>query len=255
MATLHTQRRGNTNPVEASAVNGRDISGFEVFSHGPLGEAHALAHRLTDTERWGLGHQLLGEWLDAHRGHGSDWVHLHFHMAIFDLALGDWDSAHQRFLCEVLPTVASSADALTDAPALLWRLALSAPEPVRLPWEPVRRAALAQLHATPDPFVQLHHLLALAGAKDTISIALWLRTDWMFAGKNQQGVLERFALAMSALSSGDFLRAAGLLHAVLPDLPAVGGSQAQNQLFGQLASWAVQQAGSATPLSAYRMAA
>jgi len=242
MATLLTRFPGTTKPVQASTVNARDIRGYEIFSHGPSGEAHALAHRLTDTARWRLGHHLLGEWLDTHGGHGSEWVHLQFHMAIFELALGDWDSAHRRFLSEVLPTAASTSDALTDAPALLWRLAISAPEPVALPWEPIRRAALAHMHDTPDPFVQLHHLMALAGAKDTSGIALWLGTKSSFASTKDQRVLERFALAMSALSSGTYLLAADLLHAVLPNLPEAGGSQAQNQLFGQLAAWAVRQA-------------
>jgi len=255
MATLLTQRPGNTSPVDASAVNGRDISGYEIFSHGPSGEAHALAHRLTDTARWRLGHRLLGEWLNTHRGHGSDWVHLQFHMAIFELALGEWDSAHRRFLSEVLPIAASTAEALTDAPALLWRLALSAPEPVLLPWEPIRRTALAHMHDTPDPFVQLHHLMALAGANDTGSIALWLRTDSRFAATKEQRVLRRFALAMAALTSGAFLRAADLLHAVLPDLHEIGGSHAQNQFFGQLATWAERQAGNAAPVPVYRQAA
>jgi hypothetical protein len=255
MTTLLTRLPGNTNPRDASAVNARDLSGYEVFSHGPAGEAHALAHRLTDIARWRLGHRLLGEWLDTHSGHGSDWVHLQLHMAIFELALGEWDSAHQRFLSEVLPTAAGTADALTDAPALLWRLALSAPQPMMLPWEPIRRTALAHLHDTPDPFVQLHHLMALAGAKDTDSIALWLRTSSMPAGTKERCVLRRFALAMAALSSGAFLRAAGLLHAVLPDLPAVGGSLAQNQLFGQIAAWAVRKAADAAPMSVYRQAA
>jgi hypothetical protein len=249
------QLAGNTNPVGASTVNARDIGGCEVFSHGPSGEAHALAHRLTDTARWGLGRHLLGAWLDTRSGQGSDWVHLQFHMAIFELALGDWDAAHRRFLSEVLPTAASTAEALTDAPALLWRLAFSAPESVMLPWEPIRRTALAHMWDTPDPFVQLHHLMALAGAKDTSSIALWLRTESRFASIKEQRVLERFALAMSALSSGAFLRAADLLHAVLPDLPEVGGSQAQNQLFDQLAAWAVGQVRNARLMSDQRKAA
>jgi hypothetical protein len=255
MATLLTQLPDNTNPAQASAANVRDVSGYEIFGHGPSGEAHALAHRLADTARWGLGHHLLGEWLDTHSGQGSDWVHLQFHMAIFELALGDWDAAHRRFLSEVLPTAASTAEALTDAPALLWRLALSAPEHVMLPWEPIRRTALAHMQGTSDPFVQLHHLMALAGAKDTSSIALWLRTESRFASIKEQRVLERFALAMSALSSGAFLRAADLLHAVLPDLPEVGGSQAQNQLFDQLAAWAVGQVRNARLMSDQRKAA
>lgn len=255
MATLLMQHPGNTRLVGASAVNARDMRGYEIFSHGPSGEAHALAHRLTDTARWRLGHQLLGEWLDTHRGIGSDRVHLQFHMAIFELALGEWDSAHRRFVSEVLPTAASTAEALTDAPALLWRLALSAPELVMLPWEPIRRTALAHMHDTPDPFVQLHHLMALAGANDTSSIALWLRAKSGFARTKEQRVLERFALAMSALSSGAFLQAADLLHAVLPDLTQIGGSQAQNQLFDQLAAWVVRRAGRAAPVSVHRKAA
>jgi len=255
MAILLTRLQGNTNPVEASAVNVRDVSGYEIFGHGSLGEAHALAHRLTDTARWGLGHHLLGEWLDTHSGQGSDWVHLQFHMAIFELALGEWDSAHRRFLSEVLPTAAGTAEALSDAPALLWRLTLSSPQPVMLPWEPIRRTALAHMWDTPDPFVQIHHLMALAGAKDTSSIALWLRMNPGFASAKEQQALERFALAMSALSSRAFLRAADLLHTVLPDLPEVGGSQAQNQIFHQLAAWAVRQARNAAPLSVHRQAA
>jgi hypothetical protein len=249
------QRPGNTNSADASAVNARDISGYAIFSHGPSGDAHALAHRLTDTARWHLGHRLLGDWLDTHDGHGSDWVHLQFHMAIFELALGDWDAAHRRFLSEVLPTAAATAEALTDAPALLWRLTLSAPANVTLPWEPIRRTALAHIHDSPDPFVQLHHLMALAGAGDTAGIARWLRAAPRFAVAREQRTLERFALAMSALSASAFPRAAELLYAVLPDLPGVGGSQAQNRLFGRVAAWAARQGGNAAVMCMQRLAA
>jgi hypothetical protein len=255
MATPLIQHPGTANPIEASNVKVRDIRGYEIFSHGDSGEAHALAHRLTDTAHWRLGHHLLGEWLATHSGQGSDWVHLQFHMAIFELALGEWHDAHRRFLSEVLPTAASSGEALTDAPALLWRLALSSPEPVALPWEPIRRTALAHLRDTPDPFVQLHHLLALAGAGDKNGIEHWLRTDLRFANMKQQRVIERFALALRAQCSGDFLRAADMFHAAIPDLPLIGGSQAQNQLFGQIAAWAAQQARNASPMSIDRHAA
>jgi hypothetical protein len=211
------QRPGNANSVDSSTVKVRDIRGYEIFSHGTSGEALTLAHRLADTAHWRLGHHLLGEWLATHSGQ------------------------HRR--------------ALTDTPALLWRLALSAPQPVALHWEPMRRTALAYMHDTPDPFVQLHRLLALAGAGDTSGIEHWLRTDQRFANTKQQRVMERFALALWALSSDAYLRAADLLHAVLPDLPLVGGSQAQNQLFGQLAALAAQQARNASPVSTYRHAA
>ena len=255
MQNLLTQPQGGTKPADTMAYDVRDVSGHKIFSQGQSGYAHALAHRLTDTARWHLGHRLLGEWLDTHRGQGSDWVHLQFHMAIFELALGEWHAAHRRFLSEVLPAASGTADALTDAPALLWRLALATPEPVTLPWEAIRRTALAHLYDTPDPFVQLHHLMALAGAKDAVSITRWIKATSKYAKTKDQRIVQRFALAMLALGAGEFPPAADLLHAVLPDLPALGGSQAQNQLFGLLADWAVQQAATGASASVHRQAA
>ena len=232
-----------------------DVSGYEIFSQGPLGEAHALAHQLADTAQWHRGHQLLGSCLDTQSGEGSDWIHLQFHMAIFELALDDWGSAHRRFLREILPAATRTAQALTDAPALLWRLALSAPAPVKLPWEPIRRTALAHLYEPNDPFVQLHHLMALAGAKDTDSIALWVGKISTLATADDRWILKRFAHAMLALSRDEFAKAANRLHPSLPDLALIGGSQAQNVLFDLLAVRTARQAESAAHVSVYPRAA
>jgi hypothetical protein len=113
----------------------RDTSGYTIFSDGEAGAVHVMAHRALDEQRFEAGHRLLGKWLAEHTGLGSEWVHLQFHMAVFDLALENWDAAYNRFLDEILPVAATTEDALTDAPALLWRLALTAGDPVALPWE------------------------------------------------------------------------------------------------------------------------
>ncbi len=212
-----------------------DISGYAVFSQGEMGAAHTLAHRMFDSGRLQLGHRLLGEWLACHQGRGSDWVHLQFHMTVFELALGDWHGAYGRFLNKVLPTAAFTAEALTDAPALLWRLAISKPEPVVLPWQPLRLTALARIERDLDPFLQIHHLLALAGAGDAATIHGWLQRG------ERQPVVERFAVACMALAKRVYPQAARLLWALLPDLQQIGGSHTQAQLFGQLACWAEEQ--------------
>jgi hypothetical protein len=153
-----------------------DASGYEVFSDGDQGAAHVLAHRMVDTGQYELGRQLLGGWLDGHTGSGSQWVHLQFHMALFELATGHWEAAHRRFLDHVLPTAESSEDALTDAPALLWRLALSASDGTQLEWEPLRQSALKRMRRPSDPFVELHNLLALAGAGDLPSLDTYINS-------------------------------------------------------------------------------
>ena len=220
----------------------QDISGYEIFSHGDTGAAHALAHHLLDAGQIGTGRRLLGKWLDGRSGHGSDWVHLHFHMAIFELALGDWHRAHARFLAEVLPTAATTADALTDAPALLWRLAMTAPAGIALPWQALRQTVLANLQQCDKPFVQLHNLLALAGAGDSASIERWLQGGCGAPQLTEERPVVLFAEALAALAAGSWQRASRMLRAIQPDVSRVGGSHAQNQLFEQLALWSARQA-------------
>lgn len=253
MKSLSTYLPGKISTAKTSPAV--DVSGYEIFRQGPLGEAHALAHQLTDSAQWQRGRQMLGSWLDTRSGEGSDWVHLQFHLAIFELALDDWGSAHRRFLREILPAAEGTAQALTDAPALLWRLAMSAPAKVKLPWEPVRSTVLAHLYGTNDPFVQLHHLMALAGAKDPNSIVLWLEKLSTPATADERRILKRFAHAMLALSRDEFAAASDRLYPILPDLVLIGGSRAQNQIFDQLAVWTARLAESAAHVTVYPRAA
>jgi hypothetical protein len=221
-----------------------DASGYEIFSDGDQGTAHVFAHHMVDTNQYERGRQLLGGWLDGHTGAGSQWVHLQFHMAVFELATGHWEDAHSRYLDHVLPTAESSEDALTDAPALLWRLALSAPEGTELEWEPIRRTALARMHRPSDPFTELHNLLALAGAGDQASLDRYMntRTEDSF----HMGMVFKLATALSAYVECHYRRAAELLWGLLPRIPEIGGSRAQIQLFEQMAatSWRKATAGS-----------
>ncbi len=217
----------------------QDISGYTVFSAGEAGAAHMMAHRMLDENRIELGHQLLSEWLEGRTGSGSEWIHLQFHMAVFDLALGDWGATYTRFMDEILPSAATTEEALTDAPALLWRLALTAPEPVELPWQALQRTALARMQRPSDPFVELHNLLALAGAGDLASIEQWLQTRPADVPSRRERLVERMAVALQAYAARAYQHAATVLQSVVPQLSQVGGSRAQNLLFRQLeeSSW------------------
>ena len=215
-------------------MNIQDESGYVVFSDGDIGSAHVMAHRLLDAGDIALGRDRLGQWLAGREGSGSDWAHIQFHMAVFELEAGDWNAAHARFLEEVLPIAAATDDALTDAPALAWRLALraGAGRGRDLPWAPLRRTALRALEREAEPFVELHNLLALAGAGDTGSLDHWLR--------RRRGASASFS---PVVQMGEMLRditlrrrrqAADRLREVVPEIPAIGGSGAQNALFAEL---------------------
>lgn len=211
----------------------RDVSGFGVFSHGDAGEAHVMAHRMLDEGRHELGHRLLGAWLKGHEGAGSDWTHLQWHMAVFEIAVGRWEDALARFEREIMPVATSSDDALTDAPAMVWRLWLSAPRPVELPWEPLRAMAIRNLGKHECLYVELHCLLALAGARDVETLNQWLRVKHSCKDDGTK-LLARLVVGLRAFASADYDLAASVLDRVVARTSELGGSHAQNLLFKEI---------------------
>jgi hypothetical protein len=205
-----------------------------------------MAHRMLDENRIVVGHQLLEQWLQNQTGAGSEWIPLQFHMAVFELALDDWNAAYMRFINEILPAAATTEDALTDAPALLWRLALTAPEGVDLPWEVLRRTALSRMQRPSEPFVELHNLLALAGAGDLASIDQWLETRPSNMLSRRERLVEQMAVALRAYAAGSYKFAAFVLQNIVPQLSQVGGSRTQNLLFRQMEEWCWDKVSDAT---------
>lgn len=229
----------------AQAPSVHDVSGYTIFSAGDAGAAHVMAHRTLDENRIVAGHRLLGEWLQNHTGSGSDWIHLHFHMAIFELAIDDWDAAYTRFMNEILPAAVTTEEALTDAPALLWRLALTSPGKVELPWQALRNTALRRMQCPSDPFTELHNLLALAGAGDASGIDQWLMSRPSESRSPRERLVEQKALSLRAYAAGSYRQAAIMLQRIAPKLSQVGGSRAQNLLFAQLEQWCWDKVGNA----------
>lgn len=212
----------------------RDAGGYAIFSTGDLGAVHAMAHRMYDEGRIEEGHRRLGAWLEGRRGSGSDWVHIQFHMAVFEIELGLVGAAYDRFTEHVLPAAAATSEALTDAPALAWRLALASGAPGPVTWEPIRLRAVTRLDRTDDPYVDLHNALALAGAGDLENLGLWFESRNSRARTTVERLVLVAARALIAYAEGDFRTASERLSEILPQIPLIGGSRAQNRLFARI---------------------
>lgn len=252
--TISTTSAPRARITPASPV--RDAMGCPIFAAGEMGTAHVIAHQLFDESRFAEGRHWLDDWLASHTDSGSEWVHLQFHMVLFELVAGDWTAAYERFMRDILPVAATTDLALTDAPALAWRLALATPMPVDLGWERLRQTALQQIGRSMTPFLELHNLLALAGAGDRESIDGWLRNARSRSVRPfAMLLLEDTAVALIAWCDGDYGHAARVLNAVLPRLPRIGGSHAQNQLFVEVARVANVRAQAAEIAAAYPIAA
>lgn len=117
---------------------------------------------------------------------------------------------------------------------MLWRLALAAPRSIELPWEPVRRRAIGCMQRSSDPYVELHHLLALAGAGDLDGLDRWLSDRDSGEPSRPRRLLARMAAALHAWAAGDYPRAGWELAETVPHLSEIGGSRAQNELFADI---------------------
>lgn len=232
--------------VKTSTIGNRfrDIAGFPSFSFGPAGQVHVMSHRILDAGHYKTGHQLLRAWLYGRSGAGSQWIHLQWHMAVFELAVGLRDAALTRFMEHLLPAVVSGEDALTDAPAFLWRLSLAASAPVELPWDAVCARALARMRRPAEPYVELHNLLALAGAGDVASLDKWLGDHEQDRHSPSKATVLWMGRGLRAFAARDYPQAVTMLAEGVPGVSVLGGSYAQNQLFDGIHLEARRRAGS-----------
>ena len=103
MTTLITNQTDPLAGIDSRTPAVRDAAGYEIFSRGEPGTAHAFAHRMFDSGRIDDGRRGLEAWLAGREGSGSEWLHLHFHLALFELEAGAWRQAYERFENEILP--------------------------------------------------------------------------------------------------------------------------------------------------------
>jgi hypothetical protein len=222
-----------------------DSSGYAVFAAGSIGRAHAAAHRFLDAGRPRAGYDYLGRWLRDRTGSGPQWVHVQWHMLVFELSVGRWNAARARFDEHLLPAAVQGDTALTDAPSALWRLNLAARGATRLPWQPIAQRAKA-LHGS-SALVQLHHLLAFAGAQDVDAIQAW-KSARSSSRQPADRVLLRFADGLESFALGDHSNAARRLKQGIDGLAQIPGSRAQKALLGCILSEArLESAGGAWP--------
>lgn len=214
--------------MENQRLEARPPHPFLPFATGPLGQAHLRAHVQLQEGLVEEGQRELSAVLRRHGGGGPRHVHLHWHLALFELMLGSRDEACERFLKHILPHVAAG-HALTDAPSLLWRLRLAGVDEVHLPWKPVAKVAAALVNAHPDPFVRVHQLIALAGAKQEgplVSLAGDARPSNLR--------LARLARGLLLAGRGEWQRARHVVKPALATLASWGGSEAQQGLFATM---------------------
>ncbi len=194
--------------------------------------AHARAHGYYEAGDPERGAAFVAAWLPGYARESQLHCHISWHLALFELARGNAERARALYADAIRPAVSHAPPLfnLADTASLLWRWRIyEAGAPLDGWAEP---AALARQYFSQAGihFGDVHAALAESGELTEIRIAQC--RERLAAGRLPQGpVVPLLCAGAAAFAAGDYKTAAARLGEALPDLPRIGGSHAQREVF------------------------
>ena len=234
MHAFGLEEAGAYERAEEAAYEALSLDRFDARAH------HVLAHVFEMT-----GHGEPGlRWMNEHRAGWAEGTvvanHVEWHLALFDLARGDEQSALLRYDRKIRPVSGSGghiAD-LIDASSLLWRLHLRGVD-LGSRWAGLAAAWGPHLEDRFCSFHDVHAMLAFVGARD------WTRAHGLERllsrsrlmptrhGETTRLVGLPACRALIAFGLGDDALAISLLASLPAMVHQLGGSHAQRSVFHQ----------------------
>jgi len=196
--------------------------------------AHGMAHVFYETAQHEAGRDWLTAWTADFDPRASG-LHLSWHLALHDLALGDLDRLERRYETSIRPHAGPTL--FIDAVDILWRSRLAgADDPAR--WSSLRTIVPAVAEVRTTSLALIASIVVLAGSGDTTGLGAaiaWLRT--LRRNPLCREVILPIAEALLAIAQGDIARAARQLEGVGDELVAVSASNAQLDLLSCTLRW------------------
>ena len=204
---------------------------------------HAVAHVMEMQGRHRDGVAWVGDlessWSKTHNFR----YHLYWHRALFHLEMEEFDTVLDLYDRQVSRDLEMDQylDVCNSA-SLLWRLEMFGVD-VGARWRPVADIALRHIEDRELMFVQLHHHMALLSAGEDDAAARLADHVRQHAGRqyDQAEAAAKAAVplvtAMTALRAGDYDAVVEAMWPARYDLPLIGGSHAQRDLFEEMLAW------------------
>ena len=202
--------------------------------------AHSIAHSFFELGDAASGGDFLGTWLKGFDRRAPYRVHLSWHQALFELALGRYQRVLNLYEEEIQPAVAAhTVTALNDSAALLWRWSMySGSTPPVSPQE-VRDLAIPAASRPGPAFRDSHAALAFAVAGDEDSMGQMIDRLRRLADQGDALAAEvtlPLVQGISAFAQGAYHEAVGLMAPLftaprMDQLSRIGGSHAQREVF------------------------
>jgi hypothetical protein len=184
---------------------------------------------------------FLADWLPGFDNRAPYHVHLSWHLALFELAMGHYQRALDVYEADIRPSViAKSAISLSDSASLMWRLQMYGDAAVPARWEEVRTQAAPAAERPGPAFRDSHAALAFAAAGDDESLGRMIDGLRAIADKGDQlagEVTLPLVQGINAFVHGQYGEAVRFMEplfgqdASYSQLARIGGSHAQREVF------------------------
>jgi hypothetical protein len=196
--------------------------------------AHGLSHaqfEQGDTE----ARTFLSAWLKAHPRASFLHGHLCWHIALTMIEAGDLDGALDIFEREIRPpdTPYPPLNVFTDSASLLWRLTLSGKTHLEPYWQGVVAYGAKFFPQAGAHFADVHYALAAAATgSDTMQARLAQMETRQADGKLAPGPSAiGLCRGVKAFAEADYASAVSILEPLVAEVPRIGGSHAQRELW------------------------
>ena len=196
--------------------------------------SHSVAHVFFETGDPDGGSDFLGDWLDGYDRRGPFNVHLSWHQALFQLATGRPDNAVTLYEDHIRPSVVKkNLGSLADSASLMWRMKIYG-DGQPGPWEEVREIALPAAEKPGPAFRDAHAALTFAAGGFTEELGRMINGlgESATAGSALASeVTLPLVKGIEAFAHGAYDDAADNLDGLVEQLPRIGGSHAQREVF------------------------
>ena len=202
--------------------------------------AHGRVHGYYELGAAEEGEAFIEAWLPGYDRGAILHAHLAWHQALFALQRGDPERAHAIYLDNIRPAVSRTLPMFTMVDCASYLLRAEVAGTVA---DPAERRELVELveqrFAKPGiPFVNAHIVMAYGGVADRESLDRIQRGVAKLLERDRQPsgpVVADVCSAVAAYSKGDYRDAADTLVRALPEVERLGGSNAQRDVFIDLA--------------------
>ena len=211
----------------------RSLAGNPHNAHA----AHQRVHGFFESGDAVGGAGFVEDWLKGYDRAGHLHCHLSWHLALFEFARGNVERSRMIYLDAIRPSAAQAAPmlVLADSASFLWRWRLYGASPsLDEEWAAVAAHARRHFPRAGLAFADLHAAFAEAATGDDSSLQGRIAGMQSLArdGRLPPGeVAPALCAGAASLGRGDYADAARVLEAALVELPRIGGSHAQREVF------------------------